>query len=222
MSGGGGSRCLPSKLDQRTEPAGTWDARQQGEAGMTRPIKNCTFAWLCTGTHALIWAQQLSGLFRVCVIMTPGFASAASRKLSIWGGGGRLARNGKGMGRPKVREYALSGHSGAGRGEAKGRRLEGRAGPGAKVSEGGQRAGQGSQGSHCPLPWGHAPSRTAIRLASPPTATPMGILFAQGPSWAPGPRATAQCPGGPWTPGPIYALMSCCPDLAHQLQAARG
>jgi hypothetical protein len=37
------------------------------------------------GTHALIWAQQLSGLFRVHVIMTLSFASAAPRKLSIWG-----------------------------------------------------------------------------------------------------------------------------------------
>lgn len=62
------------------------------------------------GIHALIWAQQLSGLFRVCVIMTPGFASAAPRKLSIWGEGGWLAKKEKGTGKPKVRKYAISGH----------------------------------------------------------------------------------------------------------------
>lgn len=35
--------------------------------------------------------------------MTPGFASAAPRKLSIWGEGGWLAKNEKGAGKPKVR-----------------------------------------------------------------------------------------------------------------------
>lgn len=40
------------------------------------------FAFL--GTHALIWAPWLSRLFRVPVIMTLSFASAAPRNLSIW------------------------------------------------------------------------------------------------------------------------------------------
>lgn len=50
--------------------------------------KTHSFTQLSWGTHALIWAQQLSGLFRVLVIMTPGFASTALRKLSMWGQGG--------------------------------------------------------------------------------------------------------------------------------------
>ena len=54
---------------------------------VTFAYQKYTFTQLSKGTHALIWAQQLSGLFRVCVIMTPGFVSAAPRKPSIWGKG---------------------------------------------------------------------------------------------------------------------------------------
>ena len=146
--------------------------------------------------------------------MTPGFASAASRKLSIWGGGGWLARKGKGTGRPKVRKYAVSGHSWVGRGEGKGRRLEGRADPGAKVSEGGQRAVQGKPGlklptACCPGEMRPAGQQSGLQPAFLPTATLVRIPSAQGPGWAPGPRATAQCLGplDSWTYLPVNELL---------------
>lgn len=106
MSRGGRPWCLPSKLAKTANKyldfkargglggEGGWNHDDSGQSHL--PIKKCTFTPLSTGIHALIWAQQLSGLFRVCVIMTPGFASAAPRKLSIWGEGGWLSKNEKG------------------------------------------------------------------------------------------------------------------------------
>lgn len=138
------------------------------------------------GTHALIWAQQLSGLFRVCVIMTPGFASAAPRKFSIWGEGGLLAKNEKGTGKPKVRKYAVSGHGWVSRGKGKSRRLEERADPGPRCDKADRGLGKGSWSSndHCPCPLptarANAPNEQpgACLLANSSGEDP----FAQGPS----------------------------------------
>lgn len=104
MSRGGGPWCLPSKLAKAGKKDLEFKAGGENLGDLWQshlPIKNCTFPELSTRTHALIWAQQLSGLFRVCVIMTPGFASAAPRKLSIWGEGESLAKNEKASGSPR-------------------------------------------------------------------------------------------------------------------------
>lgn len=56
------------------------------------------------GTHALIWGLQLSGLFRVHVIMTAALTAAAPRALSSWREGGDGQSTSRAHGKPKVGE----------------------------------------------------------------------------------------------------------------------
>lgn len=80
--------------------------------------------------------------------MSPGFASAAPRKLSIWGEGGLLANNEKGIGKPKVGKYAVSGHRWVSPGEGASRSGLTQGPRGARED----RAGEGEPGHQGPVP----------------------------------------------------------------------
>lgn len=195
-SRGGSPWCLPSKLAKAANKYLEFQARgaggrNQDDLGQSHlPIKKCTFTPLSTGIHALIWAQQLSGLFRVCVIMTSAFASAAPRKLSIWGEGGWLAKNKKGSPRSESMQEVGTDELAKGMGRTDGWR----SGPTQWQGERGRteswvkraRAPRTTPLAHCPLPWGKAGQQLGLKPASSAT-NPVGTPFAQGPHWASGP-----------------------------------